>query len=559
MNSKTDERKRSGDLAALSQLVCRLSEAGPDVDILNLIAEGLRTLTGALVTSLCTYDSEARMLTVKHIACDNQALQVLSKRYPTLLAGHSIPVSPAFLGRMLSNTIHDLSGFSDATLGLVSDEDERVLQKELGIDAIKGLTFRHGGELIGVSALLLPQQSTPPSDDIIRIFVHIAATALRRKKAEDTLSEKEIRYRTLVENFPNGAVLMFDPSLRHTIADGADMATLGLSKNIVGKTIDQSFPPEIAALLKPQYLATLSGKSSAFEMQFGKSLCEMRFTPVRDEGGRVTAGIVMIQNITDRKRAEDALWRAYDEMEIRVRERTEELDGLNAALEKENAERRRAEEQLKASLDEKEVLLRELYHRTKNNMQVIRSMLALQAHASHNDEVKKIIRDTESRIQTMALVHQKLYQSQSLSSIDLKDYIQDLAHLLMQSYGVLSQKISLDLELETVHVPIDTAIPCGLILNELLSNSFKHAFPGERKGEIHIRLLKADAETVALDFSDDGVGVPKGFDLKNQETLGLQSIFTIVRHQLRGETRFENRSGLAFHIRFKNNLYASRV
>ena len=222
-------------------------------------------------------------------------------------------------------------------------------------------------------------------------------------------------------------------------------------------------------------------------------------------------------------------------------------------------EAKQAEEKLKSSLNEKEVLIKELYHRTKNNMQVIRAMLAIQSSHVNDEEVKKKYFEMENRILTMSLVHQKLYQSNNLSSIDLKEYIEDLIELLMKSYNVNNERITVKLQLENISALIDTAIPCGLLLNELLSNSFKHAFPNNIKGEINISLTKSEDHTVDLSFSDNGVGVPGNFNFRKQETLGLQSIFTIAEHQLQGTAHFKINKGIECNIKFNNALYAPRV
>ena len=222
-------------------------------------------------------------------------------------------------------------------------------------------------------------------------------------------------------------------------------------------------------------------------------------------------------------------------------------------------ERVQADEQLRASLKEKEALLRELYHRTKNNMQVISSILALQAARIQDEQMLSIFRETENRIRSMALVHQKLYQSQNLSRIDLQEYVTDLVALLMQSHEASPDKIALVLDTESVSVLIDTAIPCGLVLNELLSNTFKHAFPGDRSGEIKIRLCRAQDGTVELEVSDDGGGVPEDSDLRKSNTLGMLTVFGIVERQLQGQVTVETEGGVAWRIRFKDDLYAPRV
>ncbi len=221
---------------------------------------------------------------------------------------------------------------------------------------------------------------------------------------------------------------------------------------------------------------------------------------------------------------------------------------------------KQTENKLKASLQEKEILLRELYHRTKNTMQVIRSMLLLQAaKMPENEQAQKLVTDTENRIMAMALVHQKLYQSHDLSRIPIQDYIQELSQLIMQSYAVTDQDISLVVESEPLSLLLDTAIPCGLILNELLSNALKYAFPERRHGEISIRLFRNESKHLELWFADNGVGVPPGFDFRQQDTLGLQTVIAIAEHQMQGRVKFTSDQGVICTIEFPDTLYRERV
>ncbi len=221
-------------------------------------------------------------------------------------------------------------------------------------------------------------------------------------------------------------------------------------------------------------------------------------------------------------------------------------------------ERVRAEEQIKQSLAEKTTLLQELYHRTKNNMQVIYSMLALRAMYVQDEQLRAVLGDVQDKIHSMALVHQKLYESRNLSSINLKEYIDDLTAYLVQSYQVQHDTISLDLETDNVFVVIDTAIPCGLILSELISNALKHAFPGDRTGRISIRLHQAEDESITLAVSDNGIGVPGDLDFIKSASLGLQTVLGIMKHQLRGEISVATDNGVAWQIRFRDP-YSSRV
>jgi two-component sensor histidine kinase len=212
-------------------------------------------------------------------------------------------------------------------------------------------------------------------------------------------------------------------------------------------------------------------------------------------------------------------------------------------------ERMRAEEQIKASLKEKEVLLKEIHHRVKNNLQVVSSLLNLQAHRIEDQAVLDVLRESQNRIRSMALIHERLYRSKDLAGIDFAVYIRELATHLVHSYRAHLGPVELKIEADDVLLGVDTAVPCGLITNELISNALKHAFPDGRAGEIRVTLKATADRQVTMAFSDDGIGFPDSVDFHNTESLGMQLVNTLVG-QLDGTVELCRKAGTEFRITF---------
>jgi len=211
-------------------------------------------------------------------------------------------------------------------------------------------------------------------------------------------------------------------------------------------------------------------------------------------------------------------------------------------------ERRKAEKAIEASLREKEVLLQEIHHRVKNNMAIISSLLCLQSANISDGSVRSIFADSTNRIQAMALVHEKLYQSRDLSHIKIQEYVRSLAQHIFYSYNIGDMAVDLFLEIEEVLLGIDEIIPFGLILNELISNTLKHAFGNTSSPAIRIGLRYAE-ERAVLTVSDNGCGFPEGFDFHNSHTLGFQLVSTLSR-QLRGEIALAGEGGAHITLTF---------
>lgn len=210
----------------------------------------------------------------------------------------------------------------------------------------------------------------------------------------------------------------------------------------------------------------------------------------------------------------------------------------------------RSEEITKASLKEKEVLLRELNHRTKNNMQIISSILRLQAASLGQENVQQIISETQNRIRTMSLIHEKLQSTENLTRINIKEYISELARYLLESYEKQPGLITLNMDIDMMYLPIDMVTPCGLIINELMSNSLKYAFPGNRPGEINILFQQVGENGIEFTFSDNGIGLPENF--KGQKSLGLRLVRRIATKQLGGKLDILSDNGAKFKIVFQS-------
>jgi two-component sensor histidine kinase len=209
------------------------------------------------------------------------------------------------------------------------------------------------------------------------------------------------------------------------------------------------------------------------------------------------------------------------------------------------------DQQLQASLKEKEVLLQEVHHRIKNNMQVMISMINLQCEKIEDkqicDELNKIV----DRINSMVLVHDQLYKSKDFLKVDINKYIHRIAQNLFVSHGVDTAKISLKIGKSDIALSLDSAISCGLIITELITNSLKYAFPKNRKGEIRVEFGYLGDGQLEMRMSDDGVGMPAYFDFRDSDTLGIKIANALAEHQLGGTVTLDSTNGTKFLIRFK--------
>jgi two-component sensor histidine kinase len=248
--------------------------------------------------------------------------------------------------------------------------------------------------------------------------------------------------------------------------------------------------------------------------------------------------------------AENDLQKAKDELEMKVKERTADLKQTNLLLNQEITERKKAEETISISLEEKKVLLKELHHRVKNNMTVISSLLRLQSAQVEDERYQAMFNESINRIKTMASLHEKLYQSEDLAKINFSDYIRDMADHMFMSYGLSPHQVKLIKEIEGITLGAGTANPCGLIINELLSNSLKYAFPEGRTGEVRVVLRKNDNDEIELTVGDNGVGMPDDLDIKNTDTLGLKLVNALVS-QLRGKIELNRKEGTEFRVTFR--------
>jgi PAS domain S-box-containing protein len=387
-----------------------------------------------------------------------------------------------------------------------------------GIQSLICIPIVIGGTLIGFIGLDSVRTERMWSDDIVsmlKIVAEILANAFERKRSEEMLWEREEQYRTTIDTMGD-AIHVMDDMLQIILVNNAlreRSKQLGLPTVVVGKTLFEAFP-FLPDSIRDEYDEVLTtGKPLITEERTKiagyEFVTETRKIPILEDG-KVCRVVTVIHDITERKKAE---------------------------------------EQIKASLREKEVLLREIHHRVKNNLQVISSLLSLQAAHSKDSQYAEMLQDSQHRIRTMALIHERLYQSENLADIDFNEYVTRLVYGLVRSYNI-ADTVTMTIDVEDVSLGIDAAIPCGLIINELVSNSLKHAFP-HRTGEIIVQ-VRSSNKTIELTVADNGIGM-EDIDFRATETLGLDLVVTLAEEQLNGEITLQRTKGTAFTIRFETN------
>jgi two-component sensor histidine kinase len=240
----------------------------------------------------------------------------------------------------------------------------------------------------------------------------------------------------------------------------------------------------------------------------------------------------------------------------------DEIGTLTSEFNRMSATIHEREEMLKNSVKEKELLLREIHHRVKNNMQIISSLLNLQSEYIKESEYLDMFNESRNRIKSMAIIHEQLYQSTDLANIDFNNYVRTLVNSLISFYEKLTKNITLEVDIDNIALGVDTAIPCGLIINELVTNSLKHAFPNERDGKIIIKVNSHETDgkkNIDMTVSDNGIGMPEGLDIQNTKSLGLKLVTTLIEHQLQGNFKYNTKKGTEYQIHFQEIVYKKRL
>ncbi len=254
----------------------------------------------------------------------------------------------------------------------------------------------------------------------------------------------------------------------------------------------------------------------------------------------------------ERRRAEELLKTAHDELECKVQERTVELAQANEILKADISERKRAEEKVRNSLAEKEILLKEMHHRVKNNLMTIIGLIKMQERKANNKMFNTLLLELEGRVRAMALVHESLYKSENLAHVDLQSYIESMHTHIYAQFGV-GRDIRFRVEAAGADVKLDIAVPVGLILNELITNSYKYAFPGDKScsgaGQCEIAVsVTHEAGFMTMSIADNGIGLPLEVNWKKPETIGLQLIM-MLSQQINGSLELDRSLGTTFRLR----------
>ncbi len=417
-------------------------------------------------------------------------------------------------------TVDALMGKTDADFAKSEEEalyfrakDLEVIQSEKPQIAPDENITDADGNVRSLSTVKIPFRF---SESDVPAMLGVSVDITDRKQMEDALKKSEKHLRLISDNIP-ALVSHVDGDLTCLFANRAYLTYCGLHpEELIGKKISEVFNEEAFNRVYPYVQKALKGEFVSLENHLTREdghdlYFQINYVP-HFEANEVVGYFVLAWDITKRKRAE-------------------------AALQK--------------SLSEKEVLLREIHHRVKNNMQNIISLLRMHGRRIDDARVVEIFNDCRDRIEAMSLIHEALYQSENLAKIDFKTYLEKLCRNLARAHDAPRRRIDLTANVSDVSLTMDRGIAVGMVIAELISNAFKHAFPRGEGGTVSVRLDQPDGETARLVVSDTGKGLPEDFDIQRLSSLGMRLVWGAVTRELSGTIDVEGNDGARFIIRFK--------
>jgi PAS domain S-box-containing protein len=512
---EASDRKRK---ERVNESIFQISEAANSAQNLQELFQSIHQVISGLMPAnnfyISLYDSDPSILS-----------------FPYFVDEFDSAPKPKPLGRGLTEYVLRTGQALLASPEVFAELEMRDEVESIGAPSIDwlGVPLNIDGKTIGVLVVQTYTEGLRYSEEdknILKFVCDQIAMVIHRKKTEEDVQERERFLSSMFESIQDGlSILAEDYTVLRVNKAMENWYSHALP--LVGKKCYEVYhlrdnPCEICPTRK-----TIETSESAYEV-----------VPKVGTGGEVTGWLDLYSfPLIDKK--------------------TGQMKGV-IEYARDITERKKAEDQLQASLLEKEVLLREVHHRVKNNMQVISSLLNLQSRHIQDPDVHEMFKESQRRIRSMALIHERLYQSSDFSRIEFSEYLRNLATHLFHSYQVNASRVQLKIEAEKVHLNINTAIPCGLIVNELISNALKHGFPDGRKGQLDIDLRRVAEDGYTLRVRDDGVGFPEGLDFRKTETLGMQIVNTLIS-QIDASIDLVRDKGTEFSIHFQEVTYKQRT
>ncbi|MCK9152103.1 sensor histidine kinase [Methanobacterium alcaliphilum] len=430
-----------------------------------------------------------------------------------------------------SGKLHEIDeGIYYITAGKIPQRTCQILEKTFGIKKTYVMGFSWQGEMFGSANILTKTKYDNEKLRYVETFLNVASVLLQRRKAEKELEDREKLLSLVTNNMLNlvghvnqeGIFQYISPSVKSVL--GYEVEDV-LGKNVFD-FIQKTHPDDVEKVMSTFIESNLSYTPGSVQHRFKCAdghyvWMESLGNPLFDEQKNYDGVVFSMTDISSIKSAE---------------------------------------EKYKTSLKEKELVLRELHHRVKNNMQIISSLLNLQAKSLKDKRDIEIFKSSQSRVKSMAIIHEKLYDSPDFAHINLLDYIKSLLEELFAAYNSQENKIELKINVDNLVLDMETAIPLGLLINELVSNSLKYAFSdleSYENAEISIE-LKKEKSNYKLVVKDNGIGLPENFDLNKTKTLGMQLINNLT-NQIDGDLELDRSIGTKFTIKFKEQGYKERI
>jgi PAS domain S-box-containing protein len=425
-----------------------------------------------------------------------------------------------------------------------SESDLYVPEEEVRLSEI-AVPIIAKGEVIGVIDSEHPEKNffTEFHLNILQSIASLCSNKIIQAMDQEKIIHSEERYRTFIEN-SNDGIIRFE--FKEDIDTSADIETQIklFNKNIYIAECNRAF-------------AKMYDESDPSKL-IGKKPDELKYVNVSPEE-RTIQFIINDYKLYEKEVVESD---KYGNLKYFLLNGTGVIKNGKLVriwgVQRDITEKKKAEEAIKRSLTEKDILLKEIHHRVKNNLQIVTSLLKLQSSYVDDEKVRQLFRESQNRVQSMALIHQKLYLTKDLSHIKLNDYLNNIILHLQHSYGILEDRVQIVIDDKDISISLDNAVPCGLIINELVSNSLKYAFPGNRKGSIFIDTAYDDITgRYWLSVRDDGIGLPDELHPRHTNTFGLRLVSTLVE-QMDGNLEVITGSGTEYRITFVSSEYKER-